>query len=49
MSCIKVDISMGLNEIYFRLLRDAREEIASTLISVDDFVSLLATGEVPED
>eukprot|EP00061_Rhincodon_typus_P011316 g36241.t1 len=44
---IKVDTSPGLDGIYPRLLREAREEIAGALIKI--FVSSLATGEIPED
>eukprot|EP00061_Rhincodon_typus_P014586 g41692.t1 len=44
---IKVDKSPGPDGIYPRLLTEAREEIAGALTKI--FVSLLATGEVPED
>eukprot|EP00061_Rhincodon_typus_P004588 g22942.t1 len=43
---IKVSRFPGPNDIYPRLLREAREEIAGALTKI--FVSSLATGEVPE-
>eukprot|EP00061_Rhincodon_typus_P017447 g46148.t1 len=43
---IKVDKSLVPRDIYPRLLREAREEIAGVLIKI--FVSSLATGDVPE-
>eukprot|EP00061_Rhincodon_typus_P002893 g18762.t1 len=44
---IKVHKSLGPNEIYPRLLREAGEEIAGALTKT--FVSSRATGELPED
>ena len=41
---IKVDKSPGPDEIYPKILRDAREKIAGALREI--FVFLLATGEV---
>eukprot|EP00061_Rhincodon_typus_P004053 g21634.t1 len=44
---IKVDKSLGPDEVYPRTLCEAREEIAVTLAEI--FVSLAATSEVPDD
>eukprot|EP00061_Rhincodon_typus_P010512 g34857.t1 len=44
---IEVDKSPGPDGIYPRLPRVARREVAGVLTKI--FVSLLATGEVPED
>eukprot|EP00061_Rhincodon_typus_P015237 g42800.t1 len=44
---IKVDKYRGPDGIYTSLLREARKEIAGALTKI--FVTLLATGEVPED
>eukprot|EP00061_Rhincodon_typus_P010093 g34117.t1 len=44
---IKVDKCPGLDGIYSRLLREAREEIPGALTKI--FTSSLATGEIPED
>eukprot|EP00061_Rhincodon_typus_P013763 g40342.t1 len=47
LNCITVDKFPGLDGIYPRLLREAREEIAGAL--ADIFISSLTTGKVPED
>eukprot|EP00061_Rhincodon_typus_P012384 g38084.t1 len=44
---IKVDKTPGPDGIYPRLLKEASEVIVGALTKI--FVSLLATGEVPED
>eukprot|EP00061_Rhincodon_typus_P013164 g39363.t1 len=44
---IKVDKSPGPDGVYPRILREARDEIVGAEREI--FVSLLTTGEVPED
>eukprot|EP00061_Rhincodon_typus_P007214 g28684.t1 len=44
---IKVDKSLGPDGISSRMWKEAREQIAGAL--TDNFVSLLATDDVPED
>eukprot|EP00061_Rhincodon_typus_P010244 g34391.t1 len=44
---IKVDKSLGLDEVYPSTLREAREVIARPLAEI--FISSIATGEVLED
>ena len=44
---IKVDKSPGPDEVYPRMLWEAREEIAGPLAEI--FESSIVTGEVPED
>ncbi|XP_059824288.1 uncharacterized protein LOC132393277 [Hypanus sabinus] len=44
---IKLDESLGLDEMYPRLLWEVREEIAEPLTMI--FASSMGTGEVPED
>eukprot|EP00061_Rhincodon_typus_P004261 g22149.t1 len=47
LNCIKIDKSPGLDGIYPRFLREAREDIAGAI--ADIFTSSLTTGDVPED
>ena len=47
LKCIKVDKSLGPDEVYPRTLWEAREEIAGPLAEI--FESSIVTGEVPED
>eukprot|EP00061_Rhincodon_typus_P005035 g24014.t1 len=47
LKCMKVDKSLGPDQVYPRTLREAREVVGGPF--ADIFVSSIATGEVSED